>query len=136
MFWHAVPPELTTASLMAGAGATPMLQAAAGWQALSAALGTQATGLATSLVSLSSMWTGASAEAAIAAATPMVTWLQTAAQLAQKRAMQATAQAEAYTLALGTTPSLPEIEMNHVSHGVLTSQLLRNQHDADRPQRD
>ena len=42
MFWHGMPPELNTARLMAGAGAAPMLQAAAGWEALAIFLETQA----------------------------------------------------------------------------------------------
>ena len=44
MLWHAMPPELNTARLMAGAGPAPMLQAAAGWEAVAAALETQAAG--------------------------------------------------------------------------------------------
>ena len=38
---------------------------------------------------------------------------------AQKRAMQATAQATSYTTAMATTPPLPEIELNHITHAVL-----------------
>ena len=121
MLWHAMPPELNTARLMAGAGPAPMLQAAAGWEAVAAALETQAAELATSLASLKAVWTGASSDRAIAAAMPMVTWLQTAAQLAQKRGMQAAAQAAAYVKALAMTPSLPEIAVNHITHTVLTA---------------
>jgi PPE-repeat protein len=116
-----MPPELNTARLMAGAGPAPMLQAAAGWEALGSALETQATELAANLVSLKASWTGTSSERAVAAATPMVTWLQTAAQQAQQRAMRATAQAAAYVKALGMTPSLPEIATNHITHAVLTA---------------
>ncbi|OBA77135.1 hypothetical protein A5641_19355 [Mycobacterium sp. 1554424.7] len=121
MLWHAMPPELNTARLMAGAGPAPMLQAAASWEALGTALETQAAELAASLVSLRALWSGASSERAIAAATPMVTWLQAVAQLAQRRGAQARAQAASYVKALGTTPSLPEIAMNHISHAVLTA---------------
>ncbi|SPM39684.1 hypothetical protein MNAB215_1873 [Mycobacterium numidiamassiliense] len=121
MLWHAMPPELNTARLMAGAGPAPMLQAAAGWEAVAAALETQAAELAASLASLKAVWTGASSDRAIAAAMPMVTWLQTAAQLAQKRGMQAAAQAAAYVKALAMTPSLPEIAVNHITHTVLTA---------------
>lgn len=121
MLWHAMPPELNTARLMAGAGPAPMLQAAAGWEAVAAALEAQAAELATSLASLKAVWTGASSDRAIAAAMPMVTWLQTAAQLAQKRGMQAAAQAAAYVTALAMTPSLPEIAVNHITHTVLTA---------------
>jgi PPE-repeat protein len=121
MLWHAMPPELNTARLMAGAGPAPMLQAAAGWEALAAALETQAAELAASLTALKGSWTGMGSERATAAAAPMVTWLQTAALAAQKRGMQAAAQAAAYIKALGMTPSLPDIATNKITHTVLTA---------------
>ena len=116
-----MPPEVNTARLMMGAGPAPMLQAAAGWQALATALTAQATELDVALKSLQQLWTGAASEQAIAAATPMVMWLQTAAGQAEQRAAQATAQAAAYTTALGTTPTLPDIAVNHVTRAVLTA---------------
>jgi PPE-repeat protein len=119
MFWHAMPPELNTARLMAGAGPAPMLQAAAGWEALAIALETQADELAASLASLTSVWSGSASERAVAATMPMVAWLHTVSAQAQKRALQATAQANSYTLAMATTPPLPEIELNHVTRAVL-----------------
>ncbi|GLE52675.1 PPE family protein [Mycobacterium montefiorense] len=121
MYWHAMPPELNTARLMAGAGPAPMLQAAAGWEVLAGALETQALELSAALISLKAAWTGMSSERAIAAAAPMVVWLQIAAQQAQERAVRATAQAASYTKALAMTPSLPEIATNHVTHAVLTA---------------
>jgi PPE-repeat protein len=121
MLWHAMPPELNTARLMAGAGPAPMLQAAAGWEALAASLDAEAAELAAGLAALKGAWTGTSSERAVAAASKMVLWLQTAAAAAQKRGMQAAAQAAAYAKALGVTPSLPEIATNHVTHTVLTA---------------
>ncbi|WP_102419290.1 PPE family protein [Mycobacterium sp. 4858] len=121
MLWHAMPPELNTARLMAGAGPAPMLQAAAGWEALGAALEAQAVELGAALVALKAAWTGPGSERAIAAATPMVAWLNTAAEHAQQRGMRAMAQAASYTKALAMTPSLPEIATNHITHGVLTA---------------
>src|SRR6185437_11651552 len=38
---------------------------------------------------------------------------------AQKRALQATSQASSYATAMATTPPIPEIEENHVTHAVL-----------------
>jgi PPE-repeat protein len=119
MLWHAMPPELNTARLMAGAGPAPMLQAAAGWEALGAALVAQAEQLAVILASLGAAWMGTSGERAIAAATPMVSWLQTVAMQAQKRGLQAAAQAAAHVAAVAMTPSLPEIAANHMTRGVL-----------------
>lgn len=119
MFYGAFPPEFNTARLMAGAGASPMLQAAVGWEALAIALEAQAEELSASLSALSANWSGMASERAVSATMPMVTWLHTTAIQAQKRAMQALAQADSYTLALTTTPQLPEIEENQVTHGVL-----------------
>jgi PPE-repeat protein len=119
MFWHGMPPELNTARLMAGAGTAPMLQAAAGWEALAISLETQADELAASLANLTSVWGGAASERAVAATMPMVIWLRTVSLQAQKRALQATAQANSYALAMATTPPLPEIEQNHITHAVL-----------------
>lgn len=119
MFYGALPPEVNTARLMAGAGVAPMYQAAAGWEALAISLETQAEELAGSLAALSGSWQGSGSDRAIQASTPLVAWLRTTALQAQKRAMQAIAQATAYTTAMVATPPLPEIEMNHVTHATL-----------------
>lgn len=118
-FWDAMPPEVNTARLMAGAGPAPMLQAAAGWEAFAILLETQADELAASLATLTSLWSGTAGERAVAATMPMVAWLRVASAQAQQRAAQATAQAEAYSTAMATTPPLAEIELNHVTHAVL-----------------
>ncbi|MGE2835370.1 PPE family protein [Mycobacterium sp. SMC-4] len=117
--WGAFPPEVNTSRLMAGAGPAPMLQAAAGWEAFAISLETQADELAASLASLAQMWQGMGSERAITASMPMVVWLRMLSLQAHKRAMQATAQATAYSTAMATTPPLPEIELNHVTHAVL-----------------
>ncbi|ORB62889.1 PPE family protein [Mycolicibacterium tusciae] len=119
MEWHGMPPEVNTARLMLGAGPAPMLQAAAGWEALAISLETQADELAASLAALTSVWSGSASEKAVSSTMPMVTWLRTVSAQAMKRAMQAIAQANAYTAAMATTPPLAEIEQNHVTHAVL-----------------
>jgi PPE-repeat protein len=119
MIWHGMPPELNTARLMLGAGPTPMLQAGAGWEAFAIELETQADELASSLAALSSAWSGTASERAVAATMPMVVWLRTVSAQAQKRAAQAAAQANSYSLAMVTTPPIPEIEANHITHAVL-----------------
>lgn len=121
MFYEALPPEINTGRLMAGAGPTPMFQAAAAWEMLAVSLETQAEELAASLASLSGSWQGQASEQAVAATTPMVVWLRTAALQSQKRAMQAVAQANSYMLAMAVTPPLPEIAMNHVTNAVLNA---------------
>jgi len=114
-----MPPEVNTARLMLGAGPAPMLQAAAGWEALAISLETQADELAASLAALTSAWSGSASEQAVSSTMPMVVWLRTVSMQAMKRAMQAIAQANAYTAAMATTPPLVEIEQNHITHAVL-----------------
>ena len=63
--WVAFPPEINTSRLQAGAGAVPMLQAAAGWEAFAISLETQADELASSLASLSQNWQGMASERAL-----------------------------------------------------------------------
>ena len=91
MIWHGMPPELNTARLMFGAGPTPMLQAAAGWEAFAIELETQADELAGSLAALTAAWSGTASERAVAATMPMVVWLRTVSAQAMKRAAQAIA---------------------------------------------
>ncbi|WP_343601683.1 PPE family protein [Mycobacterium sp.] len=117
--YGAMPPELNTARLQAGAGPAPMLQAAAGWEAWAAALEAQAAELTSTLTSLSGAWTGMGSDRGVAACMPMVVWLQMLATQAQKRAAQAAAQAQSFTTAATTTPQIPEIVENHVTHAVL-----------------
>jgi len=119
--WGALPPEVNTSRLMAGAGPAPMMQAAAGWETLGISLETQADELAASLASLAQLWQGIGSERAVQASMPMVTWLRGLSLQAQKRALQAAAQATAYSSALATTPQLPEIELNHVTNAVLNA---------------
>lgn len=119
MLYAALPPEINTGRLMAGAGAAPMYQAAAAWEMLAIAMETQAEELSASLASLAGSWQGGASERAISSTMPMVVWLRTSALQAQKRAMQAIQQANSYLLAMAVTPPLVEIEMNHVTHAVL-----------------
>jgi PPE-repeat protein len=65
MEWHAMPPEVNTSRLMAGAGPAPMVQAAAGWEAFAILLETQADELAASLAALASAWSGTASERAV-----------------------------------------------------------------------
>jgi PPE-repeat protein len=117
--WIAMPPEINTSRLMAGAGPAPMLQAAAGWEVLAIALETQADELMGSLSTLSSLWNGMASERAVTATMPMVIWLRMLSLQAHKRSLQAAAQATSYTTAMATTPQLAEIELNHITHAVL-----------------
>jgi PPE-repeat protein len=119
MDWHAMPPEVNTSRLMLGAGPLPMVQAAAGWEAFAILLETQADELMASLSALTAAWSGSASEQAVQATMPMVMWLRTTSLQAHKRALQATAQADSYSLAMVSTPPLPEIAENRITTQVL-----------------
>ncbi len=114
-----MPPELNTARLMVGAGPAPMLQAAAGWEALAISLETQADELAASLAALTSVWSGSASEHAVAATMPMVVWLRTVSAAGAEARAAGDGAGERLQPAMATTPPIPEIEQNHITHAVL-----------------
>jgi PPE-repeat protein len=117
--YAALPPEVNTGRLIAGAMAEPYLQAEMGWQLLAAQFSAALSGLTAQIAAMSSIWEGMAAERAQAAFAPYIGWLGTVIGLAEARAAAAAAQAAAYTAAVVTTPTLAEIAENHVTHAVL-----------------
>lgn len=109
----AVPPEITSSLMYAGAGAGPLMAAATGWNNLAAELSTTATQWESIITLLTTeQWTGAGSAAAAAAAQPIVTWLTTSAAAAEQAGAQATASAAAYEAAFAATVPPPVIAAN------------------------
>ncbi len=117
--YAALPPEVNTGRLIAGAMAEPYLQAEIGWQLLVAEFSAALGALNAQIAALSSVWEGMAAEQAQAAFAPYVGWLTAVIGLAEQRAAAAAAQAAGYTTAVAATPTLGEIAENHVTHAVL-----------------
>jgi PPE-repeat protein len=113
MDFAALPPEINSGRMYAGAGATSLLAAATAWQSLADELHAAAASYGSILATLTSgPWTGASSITMAAAAAPYVTWLSATGEQAQQAAAQATAAVSAYETAYSATVPPPLIEAN------------------------
>lgn len=98
-----------------GAGPGPLLTAAAAWEALAADLASAAASFESVVTGVASgPWTGPSSAAMLAASTPYLQWLISAAGQAEMAAAQATAAAAAYEAAFMATVPTPEVLANRI----------------------
>jgi PPE-repeat protein len=101
--------------MYAGPGSGSMMAAAAAWDGLAAELSSTATGYTSAITELtSSLWLGPASRSMVAAATPYIAWLSSAASLAEEAGTQARAAAAAYEAAFAMTVPPPVITANRV----------------------
>ncbi|OBH02801.1 MULTISPECIES: PPE family protein [unclassified Mycobacterium] len=111
----ALPPEINSGRMYAGPGAESIMVAATAWDALAAELSTAASGYNSVITELTSApWIGPSSTAMVSAVVPYVSWLSTAAGLAEESASQARAAAGAFEAAFAMTVPPPVIVANRV----------------------
>ncbi|BBY34576.1 PPE family protein [Mycolicibacter minnesotensis] len=104
MDYAALPPEINSARMYSGAGATPMTAAATTWNALGAELATTAASYESVISTLIGQeWRGPAATAMASAAAPYIAWLNSTAAAAEHAAAQASASAAAYEAAFAMT---------------------------------
>jgi PPE-repeat protein len=125
----ALPPEVNSARMYAGAGSTSLTTAASAWNALAAELQSAALGYENVVTQLSSEeWLGPASAAMATAVTPYVAWMSTTAGQAEQAATQASAAAAAFEQAFASVVPPPLIAANRatLSQAVATNVLGQN----------
>ncbi|HEU4360817.1 MAG TPA: PPE family protein [Mycobacterium sp.] len=131
MDFAALPPEVNSARMYAGPGATPMMAAAAAWNSLGAELTTTASSYESVISALTGEeWLGPASAAMATAVAPYVAWLNTTAAAAEHAATQATASAAAYQAAFAMTVPPPAIAANRTQLAALVATNILGQNTA------
>jgi PPE-repeat protein len=112
MDFGALPPEINSGRMYAGAGPGPMLVAAAAWDGLADDLTSTASSYQTVVEGLASSWQGPSSTSMAAAVAPYVSWMTATAAQAEETATQARAAVTAYEAAFAATVPPPVIVAN------------------------
>jgi PPE-repeat protein len=109
----ALAPEINSARIYSGPGASSFQVAASAWNGLAAELQSAAQGYETTITQLTSdAWNGPASAAAASAAQPYIGWLQGTAAQAEQAATQAQAAAAAYEQAFASSVAPPLIAAN------------------------
>lgn len=104
MDFGALPPEINSALMYTGAGATPLLSAGAAWNCLSSELSAASSSIEAVIARLSSeLWLGSASLSMVAAAQPLLAWLDYTAESSGIAAAQAMASAAAFEAAHAMT---------------------------------
>src|SRR5665213_2022828 len=120
----ALPPEVNSARMYAGAGSTSLTTAASAWRSLAAELNSAALGYENVITQLSSEeWLGPASTKAAQALTPYVTWMKTTATQAEQAASQLDSASAAFESAFGSVVPPPLIAQNRA---LLTQALQTN----------
>jgi PPE-repeat protein len=125
----ALPPEVNSARMYAGAGSTSLMTAASAWNALAAELNSAAVGYENVVTQLSSEeWLGPASAAMAAAVSPYAAWMSTTAAQAEQAATQASAASAAFETAFASVVPPPLIAANRaeLAQAVATNVLGQN----------
>ena len=128
MDYAALPPEVNSGRMYAGAGVGPLVAAGTAWDALAAELSSAATSYRTVMSELTGgPWVGPSSGVMAAAVAPYVSWMNTTAAQAEQTASQLGSAVAAYEAAFAATVPPPEIEVNRALLASLVSTNILGQ---------
>jgi PPE-repeat protein len=118
----ALPPEINSGRMYAGAGSGSLVAAAASWEGLASQLGSAATSYRAVVSDLTAgPWVGPSSLSMAAAAAPYAAWMSTTAAAAEQTASQLTSAIAAYEAAFSATVAPPIIAANRASLAALVA---------------
>jgi PPE-repeat protein len=113
MDFGALPPEINSGRMYAGAGSGPLVAGAAAWDGLASQLGSAAASYRAVVSDLTAgPWVGPSSASMAAAAAPYVVWMNTTASQAEQTASQLASAVAAYEAAFMATVPPPVIAAN------------------------
>jgi len=116
MDFAALPPEVNSGLMYAGAGPGPMLAAATAWDGLATELHLAATAYASVVSGLTSgPWLGPSSAAMAASIAPFISWLHATSAQAEQTGMQAKAAVAAYEATFAMVVPPPVIAANRAA---------------------
>jgi PPE-repeat protein len=128
MDFAALPPEINSGRMYAGAGSGPMLAAAAAWDKLAAELHSAANSYSSVLSGLiAGPWLGPSSASMAAASAASVAWMNATAAQAEQTAAQAKLAAAAYEAAFAQTVPPPVIAGNRTLLATLVATNILGQ---------
>ncbi|KZS69000.1 hypothetical protein A4G29_22245 [Mycobacterium kansasii] len=128
MDFGALPPEINSARMYAGAGAAPMMAAAAAWNRLAVELSTTAASVESVITQLTTeQWLGPASMSMAAAAQPYLAWLTYTAESAAHAGSQATASAAAFEAAFAATVPPAEVAANRALLAALVATNILGQ---------
>jgi PPE-repeat protein len=124
----ALPPEINSGRMYAGAGSGSLVAAAASWEGLASQLGSAATSYRAVVSDLTAgPWVGPSSLSMAAAAAPYAAWMNTTATAAEQTASQLTSAIAAYETAFAATVAPPLIAANRASLASLVASNIVGQ---------
>lgn len=131
MDFAVLPPEVNSGRMYVGAGAGPLVTAAAAWDAVAAELNSAATWSRSVVSELSGgPWVGRSSSLMVASVSPYVSWMSVTAAQAEQAAGQLGSVVAAYEAAFAATVPPVQVEVNRALLASLVATNILGQNTA------